>query len=227
VAGRTIEELANALGGGKRVGSELRCTCPAHEDANASLDLKRGNKQAILVTCRAGCSQDAVRAALAAKGLSLNGYKEAQPKPRKLVRTLRYEVKDVDGRLVATHKRLEFDDGTKDMPWERDGKPGLNGMPLSSLPLYGSDGLREIPEGAQIVVTEGEKKCETLWKRNQYAVGTVSGAGKNKPPPDDSVLAVLKPFRVLLWPDSDVQGRDHMTRSQRGSARWAMSGRES
>jgi hypothetical protein len=212
VAELTIEELANALGGGKRVGSELRCTCPAHEDANASLDLKRGNKQPIVATCRAGCTQDAVRAALAAKGLSLNGYKEAQPKPRKLVRTLRYEVKDVEGRLVATHKRNEFDDGTKDMPWERDGKSGVGGMPVTSLPLYGSDGLREIPDGAQILVTEGEKPTETLWKRNRYAVGTVCGAGKNKAPPDDSVLAVLKPFEVLLWPDNDGQGRDHMTK---------------
>ena len=209
--GLTIEELARELGGGRerKTSNGWASLCPAHPDSKPSLAITVGDKQAVVVKCRVGCSQDAVLAALAARGLSLNGHKEVQPKPRKLERTLRYEIKDLDGRLIATHIRKEFDDGTKDMPWERDGKPGLGGMPLSSLPLYGSERLRDLPPSTGAVVCEGEKPTEALWKRGFHAVGTVCGAAVT---PDDAVLAVLKPFRVLLWADNDDSGRAHMAK---------------
>jgi len=66
----TIEELAHALGGAQRTTEGWRCWCAAHDDHNPSLYLKAGDKQPIVFVCRsAGCSQEAVIAALESRGL--------------------------------------------------------------------------------------------------------------------------------------------------------------
>ena len=41
--------------------------------------------------------------------------------PRKEVRRLRYEIRDLRGELKATHHRIEYDDATKSMPWDPKG----------------------------------------------------------------------------------------------------------
>jgi hypothetical protein len=46
--------------GAKQVGSEWLALCPAHDDHNPSLAITRGNKQPVVFTCRAGCTQEAV-----------------------------------------------------------------------------------------------------------------------------------------------------------------------
>jgi hypothetical protein len=45
-------------------GRDHRWTCPAHEDHNPSLDVRAGDDGRVLFTCRAGCSQNGVLAAL-------------------------------------------------------------------------------------------------------------------------------------------------------------------
>jgi putative DNA primase/helicase len=53
-------EIITALDGNSLNG---RCRCPAHDDNKPSLDVSEGNKGAVWY-CHAGCSQEAVRAAL-------------------------------------------------------------------------------------------------------------------------------------------------------------------
>ena len=48
----------------RTTGRERRWTCPAHKDRNPSLDVRAGDDGRVLFTCRTGCSQDAVLAAL-------------------------------------------------------------------------------------------------------------------------------------------------------------------
>src|SRR5262249_23948235 len=62
----------------------------------------------------------------------------SQP-PRAAVRQTRYEIRDAHGVLVATHVREDLSDGTKSLRWERNGKSGLKGLPITELPLYGSE----------------------------------------------------------------------------------------
>jgi hypothetical protein len=64
----TAETLARALDG-SRHGRGWRCHCPAHDDAKASLDVTEGDDGKPLVTCRAGCDQADVIAALRSRGL--------------------------------------------------------------------------------------------------------------------------------------------------------------
>ena len=143
----TPEELAAALGGGKRIGGELRVQCPSHQDENWSLDLKRGTKQAIILSCRAHCENGKVIDRLREMGLwAPRG--EAQPRPLTLVprdpepdsdagwkiifpipdnappvperpgRVARWTYRDAQGRPLCYTERYPAEKGGKNiLPW--------------------------------------------------------------------------------------------------------------
>lgn len=61
-------EVAAALGGsGKCYGAWWRCPCPAHELISESLAIRDGGHFDIIVKCFAGCTREAVVAAINAK----------------------------------------------------------------------------------------------------------------------------------------------------------------
>jgi len=120
--------------------------------------------------------------------------------------TTRYDIRDVDGSLQAVHVRPP----NKKFRWVgSDGSSGLAGRPASSLPLYGSEKLRDWPQDAPVVITEGEKDAQALMGADIPALGTVTGASSC---PNAEVLAVLKGRTVILWPDNDDVGEQHMVR---------------
>jgi DNA primase len=54
-----------------------------------------------------------------------NGYHKAEPQ-RVETRRVKFPIRDVDGRHVATHVRIEYTDDSKTFIWERpDGRSGL------------------------------------------------------------------------------------------------------
>jgi hypothetical protein len=119
-----------------------------------------------------------------------------------------YAIRTIDGTVVALHVRIDHPDGSKECYWRRPtGESGLDGMPLETLPFYGSERLATATSGARVVVTEGEKCVDHLVRHGVLAVGTATGAGKT---PADPVLGVLRGLEVVLWPDADAQGRAHM-----------------
>jgi hypothetical protein len=119
----------------------------------------------------------------------------------------RYEVKDASGALVATHVRVDKPDGGKDVFWlGPDGRKGLGGMELADMPLYGIERLGKAP---LVVLTEGEKAAQALIDVGIQAVGTVTGASAT---PGRAPLADLNGRKVVLWPDADDVGYDHMKR---------------
>ena len=123
--------------------------CPLHQDINPSFSVVEKDGKT-LVHCQANCAQDLVIAALEEKGLWPKPTTKKSSNPE-----IRYGVRDVDDQLVAVHVRKESPKGKK-MWWEQpDGTNGLNGMPVSSLPLYGSEDLQQLPDGSPVVVTEG------------------------------------------------------------------------
>jgi putative DNA primase/helicase len=134
------------------------------------------------------------------------------PLPRRASRreVARWRVRDATGAVVADHVRLGgAGGGTKAFIWERNGTPGLKGLRVSALPLYGAHALAAAAPTAPVVVTEGEKACDALTARSVLAVGTVTGAGTV---PADAVLRQLAGRDVILWPDHDADGRRHMAR---------------
>jgi hypothetical protein len=123
-------------------------------------------------------------------------------------RQRRFIVRDLDNRLHATHVRVDLvtPDGAKEKRVWWDG--GLK-VDVETLPLYGTQELRNKPLGSQVVVTEGEPAADFLTAHDVLALATVTGADTI---PVDEVLAVLRPFRVVLWPDADAPGERHMAR---------------
>jgi hypothetical protein len=124
--------------------------------------------------------------------------------------TARWTDRDVSGRPIAVHVRLEpgRNGKRKEFSWERpDGQKGLGGLKTCDLPLYG---VHELPDtaGVTVVVVEGEKARDALAARGLVAVGTVTGAGARIP--SDDVLQELVGYDVAAWPDADTSGRDHM-----------------
>jgi hypothetical protein len=188
--------------------------CPAHADGKPSLSVSE-RSGTVLVHCQSGCSQEAVIAALRDRGLwgpppSTNGHIASHPVVP--TRTTDYQIKDSTGRLLAVHRRIERAGG-KSFTWlGPDGSTGLNGTRSVELSLYRSESLPNLAESAPVVLVEGEKCADALAAVLGPKVGvlaTVTGAAAC---PSDEVLSVLAGRRVVLWPDADQPGRQHMER---------------
>ncbi len=205
--------------------------CPGHADRTPSLHITATSDR-ILLKCHAGCSTDAI---LSAMGLvaadlffgksSASGHRGrirraappasyspkragAMPDGRNATPATRYELRDLEGRVVAVHVRKDRPGGKK-MWWQRpDGSDGLGGLRTADLPLYGAHVLRDRPNELVIVV-EGEKAAQTLLDTGRLAVGTVTGAAGT---PSDNALRPLVGRDVAVWRDNDDPGLGHMQR---------------
>lgn len=225
--GDAVERCKAAAGDGKRVGKEWRVKCPAHEDATPSLDISQGDRGAILRCRSKNCSTvDIVRAwnlaltDLYDEPMPTNGKKsKAGPPPRRAAATpdepavpaegdthITWEIRDAHGDIVAIHHRLDRPGQRKKYWWERNGKNELGDIKAADLPLYGSEDLARRPDD-RVVVTEGEKAADALLLRGILALATVCGANEQ---PSDRVIDVLRDKDVVLWPDADEPGLEHM-----------------
>ena len=123
--------------------------------------------------------------------------------------SIAYQVRTPAGELVAVHGRIDGPDG-KRMFWHRPGgEKGLGGTPLADLPLYGAEHSAGWDLELPVLVTEGEKAAQALIDAGHQAVGTVTGASAT---PGPEALAVLTGCAVVLWPDNDKVGAEHMSR---------------
>jgi hypothetical protein len=193
--------IAQALDG-RRSGDGWVARCPAHDDQHASLSLADGEGGRVIVRCHAGCSQTAVIAALRARSLW------PTPAPRTSRREAKREVGRQEWELdwaggKARHIRLDYPDGSKRLWWEP------RGVKPAEL-LY--EPLKDINDFDVALVVEGEKAADAAAGWAVASVfGTVCGAGST---PVDAVLQpIAQRFqRVILWPDNDDAGRNHMNR---------------
>jgi 5S rRNA maturation endonuclease (ribonuclease M5) len=195
--------------------------CPAHDDRNTpNLDIDiKGDM--VLYTCRAGCAQDAVTAAMRAHGithedLSLNGHMDAAP-PEEVTKHYRYE--NASGVLVAEKvitRYLPKGIRKKKVAWRRcdPDRPGewtynLNGI---------SPGLYRHPElvgeaeqcaSAErpfvIYHVEGEDCADDIRQLGLAATTWPNGAAGWKSEYADAIAA-LKPDSVIVLPDADEPG---------------------
>lgn len=169
--------------------------CPAHDDTNPSLSVQV-EKKGLLLYCHAGCSLDAICAALGVK-------------PKDLVRNQQqvvatYPYRDDSGTLVYEVLRYEpgktfkqrRPDGTGKWVWNLNGVPRL---------LYGSPELQGADEA---VITEGEKDADRLAALGVVATCNSGGAGKWT----DEHTEQLKEAgvtSVVILPDNDPPGEEH------------------
>ena len=120
----------------------------------------------------------------------------------------RYPICHADGTVAATHVRTDLASGEKQMHWlGPDGSKGLKGVPCATLPLYGTETLRELDDDDLVVITEGEKDAASLQARGIAALGTVTGSSSCHVAP---CFDPLKRFAmVAVWPDNDKVGHRH------------------
>jgi len=191
--------------------------CPSHDDTSPSLSVTEKD-DCILVSCLANskCNINAVLKAidLTPKDLFLseNGYKSQMRKqPPSIIKETIWNITGANGEVVAQHVRLDYSDGPKSFRWRRDGTDGLGGIKTSNLPLYGLKWAIDEPDDSNRdwIITEGEKAADALHNAGYLALGTVTGASSC--PSADSLIPLLgRKGRIILWPDNDDAGKQHM-----------------
>jgi putative DNA primase/helicase len=84
-------------------------------------------------------------------------------------------------------------------------------LKVAEAPLYGAEHLASSDRASPLFVVEGETACDALYTLGIPAVATVCGAGSL---PGSAALAELSGWSgaVILWPDADEPGRQHMSR---------------
>jgi hypothetical protein len=218
------ESIARGLGA-KPNGKGWKARCPAHDDDDPSLDIDEGAGGKPLLNCRAGCSQNAVIAALERKGL-WNG--KGNGRDRGLVY---YEYTKGS---VPYLRKVKAPKGSKYPFWwqQPDGKGGwistkrAREKKLKAVSkedrqrLYRIDEAREQDAlGRVVAVAEGEKDCDTLWALGIPAVCNPDGASNDtqKPKWKPEHSEQLRGFDIVVLNDNDAPGCAHADATCRAS----------
>ena len=225
-----VQVLLSRLPGATRGGNGWSARCPAHDDRRASLSVAEGGDGRALVRCHAGCTAEAVCAAV---GLTLRDLMSARAEPTVLFGGSRVEgepksrpaVFDTAGEAV---EHLERRHGKRSALWtyhDADGNPlGLvvrwdlaggrkdirpvsrhaGGWRVAAMPdprpLYG---LPELAGASRVLVVEGEK-CAEAARSLGFAATTSAGGSQAAGKSDWSPLAGKE---VWILPDNDAPGR--------------------
>jgi hypothetical protein len=105
-----------------------------------------------------------------------------------------------NGKIRKTFTQRRADGGGE---WI-EGKGCMKGVRI--LPYRLPDVLEAIAEGKQIVIAEGEKKVDLLWKWNVPATCNAGGSGKWRP----EMNAYFEGADCIIIPDNDPVGADHV-----------------
>ncbi len=199
---RPIERILAKLPDAKKSGSGWSACCPAHDDRQPSLSIAEGEDGRVLLKCHAGCSTEAICAAIdlqmsdlmPASDRSVNG------KPR-IVAT--YDYRDEASDLLFQVVRFEPKDFRQRRP-----RPG-GGWDWSV------KGVRTIPyrlpellaePTSPVFVVEGEKDADNLARIGVLATCNAGGAGKWT----SDHAQFLRGRRVIVLGDNDDAGREHV-----------------
>jgi len=203
-----LHAILSRLEGVRRSGGGWSARCPAHEDRRASLSIGEGDDGRALVHCHAGCTADAICAAVGLRVADLMPTADTLPTPSKakgngkpgIVAT--YDFRDEAGNVVFQVVRFEPKDFRQRRP---SGKGGWT---------WSVKGVRVVPyrlpellaEPARpVVVVEGEKDCDNVARIGVLATCNAGGAGNWTA----KHSAFLRGRRVIVLPDNDDAGRNH------------------
>lgn len=189
-----VEAVLARLQGVWRNGSGWQALCPAHADKNPSLsiDLRDGK---ILFHCHAGCSQEAVLAALGIEARELF-LRANQGKPRIAAK---YDYCDEKGMLLYQKLRYEPKNFKQRRPNGKGGWIGnLDGVRRV---LYR---LPEVVTAEDAVIVEGEKDADAV-KQRLGMCGTTGGSAKDRWL--EEYTETLKGKRCVVIPDANEPGR--------------------
>ena len=153
---RNFDDVLAKLPGAKQSGDHwtVPCPLPGHKTPADHLTLKDVGDKA-LVTCHGGKhTYKDICQLLGFDSLyyRCNGSGGEWKAPTKRT-VIRYPIHDTSGKVVAIHERYDGPKGKRFIWKLPDGTPGLGGLPVADLPLYGSERLPELPDGTLVVFT--------------------------------------------------------------------------
>jgi hypothetical protein len=170
--------------------------CPAHEDRSPSLKLDQGNDGRALIFCHAGCTLEALTAAM---GLEMGELFEAEPAPiPERVVIERYDYVDENDTLLFQVERMRPKAFRQRRPnghggWEY--QLGNTRRVLYRLPKV----IEAVNAGEIICVVEGERDVHTLEGKGKVATTCPGGAGKWR----DQYSETLRGAKVAIIQDAD------------------------
>ncbi len=200
--------------------------CPAHDDRTPSLSIAQGDDGRVLLKCHAGCTHQAIVAALGIEERELFPPTAAAATPSRPPRpprefesakaaadayratlgkeSARWTYRDAQGEPIGLVLRWDREDGSKEIrPAWRFGERWRLTYP-ETRPLYGLDRLTVAPDDT-VYVVEGEKCAELLSTLGLTATTSPAGA-KAAERADWSPLAGRN---VVVLPDADDPGRGY------------------
>ena len=186
-----------------RTGDQYLVRCPAHDDQKASLAVRQGAK-GLLLTCHAGCSTEAV---VAAMGLPMSALFEtpqaSSHRGSRGVIVREYSYHDEAGELRHQTVRYEPKRFSQRRP---DGKGGwLWNLTGVRLVLYR---LPELKGKGGVAICAGEKDADALTAIGIPATTNALGEGKWRDTYTQQLVAAGVE-RVRIFPDNDDPGRAH------------------
>ena len=199
----TLSDLLQKLPNATKTATGWQARCPAHEDTSPSLSIGEG-REGILLHCFAGCTTEAVCAALGIEARELFFKSNGSQPARAVVAT--YDYTDESGKLLF--QVLRFD--PKDFRQRRPDMTSVDGWTwntkgvqrvLFRLPEI----LGAVAEGRPVYLCEGEKDVLAMEAHGFTATCNPGGAGKWQ----DAYSETLRDADVVIIADRDAPGRQH------------------
>ena len=200
MAGPALDRVLQRVTGLKAVSGGWVARCPAHDDKIQSLQISEREDLSVGLHCHAGCAKQAM---LAAMGLTFPDLFSS--KEKEIVET--YDYRDLDGTLLYQSVRMY----PKEFLQRRPDKTQKDGWAWNMLPFAKSHVPYRLPDlkGQNVVVVvEGEKDANRLWKLGIPATTNVGGAEKWTAS-DTKALVSAGVQRIIIIPDNDPAGYRH------------------
>ena len=170
-----LDLIQNRLTGigkkGRRTPDKVTAQCPAHNDGTPSFAAWRGTSRDVVMKCQAGCSNDAIMAAL---GLQWTDFGD-QTAPKRDAATATYVYRDTKGRpiyrvLRRPGKQFSQEHVAADGSW----LSGLNGV--QRVPYHLDELVIATQHDRPIWIAEGEKDVDRLKAEGVCATCNSGGA---------------------------------------------------
>lgn len=212
---KPIDNILFRLKNLKRQGKGWMAQCPAHDDRTNSLKIDIGADYRVLLKCHANCTNQAIVEAL---GLHMSDLflqvegASGMNEPKAI-----YHYRDEGRNVLFEVCRYEPKTFKQRRP---DGKGGY---------IWNLEGVRRVPyllpelleadPLEPVFIPEGEKDVVRLTRGGCIATTNQGGAGKWR----DEYNTFLRGRKVVLLPDNDAPGQEHVDRIARGLVGYAAS----
>jgi 5S rRNA maturation endonuclease (ribonuclease M5) len=204
-----LELVLGKLDGVRQQGGYWMARCPAHEDRQASLSVKRGTEQPVILHCHAGCELDVIL-----DGIGLTRADISKPRDESAqVWTPRgdaidvYDYTDEKGNLLFQVCRT----AGKQFPQRRPDSTARTGWRWSlgdvrRVPYHLPQLKAAVRTGKTVYIVEGEKDVHAIEAAGGVATCNPGGAGKWKADYNKHCRAGSE---VVIVADKDEAGRKH------------------